>query len=152
MYITHENVNSGFLTDDLNDLIRRHYDLLEGYRDALYKVRAPSLRQVFDGVVRGHKRAIEALATVVRAHHKDASDGPDMGAVPTRMGVLLGQLLSEIAIVQALLASEKKLLRMYTAAINTLVYLPEFEQVLVANRLDTQKRIARLELAIGPDG
>jgi hypothetical protein len=50
-----------------------------------------------------------------------------------------------------MLSNEQKLLRKYTAAINTIVYLPEFEQVLVKNRLDTQKRLARLELVIGLD-
>ena len=151
MRITHEKVKSEFLTDDLNDLIRRHHDLLQSYQDAWDKVRAPSLRRVFDSLVRGHERSIESLSEVVKAHHDDVSEGPDLGAVPARMRVIFGQLLSDGAVVQAMLSNEQKLLRKYTAAINTTVYLPEFEQVLVKNRLDTQKRLARLELVIGLD-
>lgn len=152
MRITHENVKSEFLTDDLNGLISRHHDLLQSYQDAWDKVRAPSLRRVFDSVVRGHERAIETLGAVVKAHHDDVSSGPDMGAVPARMRVIFGKLLSDGAVVRAMLNNEQKLLRMYTATINTMVYLPEFEQVLLDNRLDTQKRVARLELVIGLDG
>lgn len=152
MHIRHKKVKSDFLAVDLNELVRRHYDLLQSYQDAWDKVRAPSLRRVFDSVIRGHERATESLAELADRHYQNGSDGSNADAVPARMRVIFGQLLSDGAVVRAMLANEQKLLQMYTATIKTMTYLPELEQVLISNRLDAQKRIARLELVIGLDG
>lgn len=151
MRITHEKVNSNFLIDDLAGLVRRHHDLLKSYQDALGKVRAPTLQRIFKSVMHDHERASASLMDVLNHHHRSVSHGTATAAAPVRLRVIFGRLLSDGAVVRALLTNEQALLREYSATINTMVYLPEFEQVLQDNRLDVQQRVSRLGLVIGLD-
>jgi hypothetical protein len=151
MRITHEKVNSDFLIDDLQGLIGRHDELLQSYRDALEKVRAPTLQRMFNSVMRDHEHASAALMDVLSNHHRPVSHSTVTAAAPVRLRVIFGRLLSDAAVVRALLTNEQALLHEYSATINNMVYLPEFEQVLQDNRLGVQQRVARLGLLIGLD-
>lgn len=151
MYRTQEKVATSFLVDDANDLIASHHDLIASYRDALEKARSDQLRRLFQALLEDHRADITRLSAVVNEHGGEPTEKPDAGQLTARLRVIFGNLLSEAGMVRAMLTGENKLLQEYTRAIRNLVDSRGLAAALEANRLATQTRIARLEVAIGMD-
>ncbi|MCP8898207.1 DUF2383 domain-containing protein [Gilvimarinus xylanilyticus] len=151
MYVTHEKVAVEFLLDDLNDLVHSHADLIATYEDAQKQVKAPELKRLLEQLREDQAINVQLLAQLVSEHGGKLNDTTDIGQIAPRMRVVFGSLLSDGAVVRALHTAEAKLVQEYTRAINNLTYIPGLESVLESNRLSTQRRQGRLQIAINLD-
>ncbi|UTF60355.1 DUF2383 domain-containing protein [Gilvimarinus sp. DA14] len=151
MFVTHEKIAVEFLLDDLNDLVRSHCDLIATYEDAQKQVRSSQLQELLDQLRLDHRVNIKLLGQLVADHGGELNASPDSGQLPQKMRVIFGSLLSDGAVIRAVHNAEAKLLQEYTRALNNLTYIPGLEAVLESNRLATQRRQGRLQIAISLD-
>lgn len=145
MHESNESVNAQMLVDDLNDLVQLHYDLIAAYETAIPRLANPAYQKVFREFRDNHGRSIAALSKLIEEYGGEPREKGDLGEPLAKARVMLGKLLNDEGILQAMLVNEQKLDLEYARDLASLTAVPGMEKTLELNRIDDSKRLAWLE-------
>jgi uncharacterized protein (TIGR02284 family) len=113
-------MNERDVIETLNDLIKLDYDAIEGYEQAVKRAEDPNLRGTLQQFLEDHQRHTVNLGAEVRKLGGQPPDGPGMMRMLTEGAVMMGAMMHDKGVLQAMSSNEAITNRSYEAALGKL--------------------------------
>jgi uncharacterized protein (TIGR02284 family) len=141
--------NEDEVLDTLNNLIELDYDAVEAYQAAVDKLNDPTSKQAFASFQNDHERHVTELSAVVRQLGGTPPEKADMKAILTQGKVILGSLMGDKSILQAMKSNEDDTNTAYERASARSDLAPETADVLSRGLADERRHrewiVSRIE-------
>lgn len=133
------------LADLLNSLIELDYDAIEAYKAAIGRVDILSDRGQLAVFMQDHQRHVADLTTLVEEQGAEPATHGDMKQILTKGKVVLGGLVGDKIVLEAMKTNEDDTNTAYELAINHPNLPPEVKRVLEQNLADERRHRAWIE-------
>lgn len=101
----------------LNNLIELDFDAIAAYQAAIDRLENSDYRKKLEGFMKDHERHIEKLGKLVKAQGKDPATSGDFKKLLTKGQVVIGGLVGDGAILEAMKLNEDQTNIMYENAV-----------------------------------
>jgi len=137
----------------LNDLIELDFDAIEAYKAAIGRVDNINDRGQLASFLQDHQRHVEELSALVRELGSEPADGGDIKQVLTKGKVVIGGLLGDRMVLEAMKTNEADTNTVYERAVAR-TDVPAHVRIVLARNLADERRhrewiVRRLDEAEG---
>ena len=123
----------------LNNLIALDFDATRAYESAIERLDEPRFKTQLQQFKGDHERHIRDLTALVKELGGDAVTGPDMKVAMTKGKVILGDIVGDKGILQAMKSNEEETNNKYERALSV-EGLPTRVREVLARNLEDERR------------
>jgi uncharacterized protein (TIGR02284 family) len=137
--------NAAQLIKQLNSLIALDYDAIEAYEAAIARMNELNDKAQLTRFLGDHQRHVVDLVPLVRELGGEPTTKADFKKILTKGKVLLGGLVGDRAVLEAMKSNEETSTKTYRSAIEDHAFPDHMRTVLERNFADEQRHLSWLE-------